>query len=139
MPREIRLGCNQNPWRYAPEPFGSRDGDFGGDAAHFGQRLSLGLRDLGFRHLRAAGDEILELGLGLGGKTFGVGLGALDDFGRFLLGVGRLLLVFGQQRHGFRLQARGLFKLRLDARTALVECLSNRLVHTDIQTGRRRR
>ena len=60
-------------------------------AAHVGERLGLGLGDLGFRHLGAAGDELLDLALGLAGETLGLDPGADDDGLGFLLGLLALL------------------------------------------------
>ena len=52
---------------------GGGDRGVGRGGAHVGGRLRLGLRDLGLRHLGAAGDEFLDLGLGLGGHALGFG------------------------------------------------------------------
>ena len=66
-------------------------------------------------HLGAARDEFLELGLAFGGEPLGFRTRRLDDALRLALGGLALLLVFGEQRGGFVLEAPGLVELALDA------------------------
>ena len=87
MPLAIRLSAVE-PWVDCTRIFSAAvDGGFGGGGTHVGERLGLGLRDLGLRHLGAARDELLDLALRLGGETLGLGPRALDDRHRFLLGL----------------------------------------------------
>ena len=81
-------------------------------AAHVGGGLRLGLGDLGFGHLGAAGDEILDLGLGLDRQPLGFGLGAGDDVLRLAFGGLPLALIFGQQLRRLVLAACALRRVR---------------------------
>jgi hypothetical protein len=47
--------------RLVANRLGRRDGDIGSGGAHVCKRLRLCLSDLGFRHLGAAGNELLDL------------------------------------------------------------------------------
>src|SRR5215470_3595032 len=108
------------------------NGGFGGGRAHVGQRLSLSLRDLAFRHLCAAGDEFLDLGFGLGGEALGFGLGAGDDRLRLLLGFVLLAPIGGEQGFRLPLEPARLVELGLYAIAARVDALHQRLVHAEI-------
>ena len=79
MPRAIRSSATL-PLTVSVRIFSAAaDGGVGGGGAHVGDRLRLGLRDLGLGHLGAARDELFHLGLGFRGDPLGLGLGALDD------------------------------------------------------------
>ena len=82
-----------------------------------------GLGDLRLGHLGAAGDEFLDLGLGFGGDTLGVGARAGDDAFGFLLGVAAAALGFGEHCLRLFLQPACLVELGLDAVGAVVERL----------------
>src|SRR5690606_16713201 len=55
------------------------DRDLGGAGANLGKRLGLGLGNLVFHRLGAAGDEVLKRGFGLGGHALGLLAGIGDD------------------------------------------------------------
>src|SRR5882672_3732654 len=58
---------------------GRRNGDVGGCGADISERLRLCLSDLGFRHLGAAGDELLDLRLGLRSHAVSFDTGIEND------------------------------------------------------------
>ena len=97
MPLAISSAASLPLVSCAEDLLGGGDGGFGGGAAHVGRGLRLGLGDLGLGHLGAAGDEFLDLGLGLDGEPLGLGLGAGDDLLRLALGLVALALIVGQQ------------------------------------------
>ena len=115
MPRDRSLG------RARQHLFGRADGCLGRGATHLGERLLLGLGDLGLRHLGAARDKVLELGMRLGGEPLGIGLGAFDNRGGLFLGIRGLRLYSASRACASLLQLGGLVEFRLDARMALVE------------------
>src|SRR5712691_7131437 len=108
------------------------NGGLGGGRAHVGEGLSLGLRDLAFRHLGAAPDEFLDLGLGFGREPLGLGLGAGHARLRLLLGFVLLAPIAGEQGFRFRLEPARLVELRPDTVAALVDAFHQQLVHPEI-------
>ena len=79
MPLASRSSARGALHRLRQDGGGGRHRGVGGGGADVGQRLGLGERDLALGGLGAAGDEILHLGLGLGGDALGVGLRRGDD------------------------------------------------------------
>ena len=59
-------------------------GGFGSGCTDIGNRLALGLGDLAFCCLGAAGNEVFHLRFGFSGDAFGIGLGAGDDVLSFI-------------------------------------------------------
>src|SRR6478735_1043415 len=111
---------------------GCRDGCFGGRTTNVGSSLRFGLRDLGFGHLRAPGDKVLDPDLGLGGHTLGFGFRAGDDVLRLAFGSLAFALILGQQLRRFVLELASLVKFGLDARRAVVERLCDHPMHAEI-------
>jgi hypothetical protein len=77
------------------------------------------LRDLGLRHLGAAGDELLHLGLGLCQHALGLGIRAGQDVGGFAFRIALLALILREQRLRLLLEPQRLVELGLDAVAAL--------------------
>src|SRR6201996_5324074 len=99
---------------------GRGDRGIGRRRTDIGDRLGFGQRNLAFRGLGAAGDEIFHLGLGLGRDALGLGLRAVDDVPGLAFGAGVTGLVFGEQLGGVLLEAAGVVELAPDALGAMV-------------------
>src|SRR5262252_7461533 len=111
--------------------FGGRDGRGGGGGTDVGKRLRFCLRDLGLRHLGPAGDEFLDLGLGIHGHALGFTAGVGDDRLGYLFGLALLAPIFGQYPFGFLAQFEGVVELGLDTGAAIVERLEQQVRHPE--------
>src|SRR4249920_1268703 len=108
------------------------DGGIGSRAADVGGGLRFGLCNLGFGHLCAPRDKVLDPGLGLGGHALSFGFRAGDDVLRLAFGGLALALIFGQQLRRFVLELASLVKFGLDARRAVIERLCDHPMHAEI-------
>jgi hypothetical protein len=108
--------------RLRQDLLGGGDGRIDGGSVHVGERLGFGLGNLGFGHLRAACDGLLNLALGLNGETLGLGPCAHDHRLCLLLGVVALFLISRQYILCLGPQATGLVELLPNAIAARIEC-----------------
>src|SRR5262245_47391820 len=108
------------------------NGGFGRRAANFGGGLRFGLRDLGFGHLCASRDKVLDPGLGFGGHSLGLGFRAGDDVLRLAFGGVAFALIFGQKLCRLVLKFAGFVELALDTRRPVIERLRYHSMHAEI-------
>ena len=93
-PRDERVG-RRAVGRLDQDRLGRRNGDVGGCGADVSKRLRFCLGDLGFRHLGAAGDELLKLRLGLRSHAVSFDTGVENDRLGHLFGFTLPAPIFG--------------------------------------------
>src|SRR6266567_3806203 len=113
-----------------------RNGGIGGGGAHVGERLRLGLGDLGLGDRGAPRDQLFQPRMRLVGDALGFGLRIADDGLSFAFGIPLPAPIFREQFLRVLAQPPRLVELTLDLVAALIERGEDHAMRPDVAEQR---